>query len=162
MPSTLTVTSDMAKNWYNGKAGLPAAPSFRSGLEDKIAQQLASLREPCVFEQYFIQYTKPETSHKYTPDFILKNGIIIESKGLFDVEDRKKHLLIQAQHPELDIRFVFSRSASKLYKGAKTTYADWCTKYNFKFADKLIPEEWINEPSRSVPDGVLKAKNSRG
>ena len=28
--------------------------------------------------------------------------------------DRKKHLLIKEQHPELDIRFVFSRAGNKL------------------------------------------------
>ena len=44
----------------------------------------------------------------YTPDFLLPNGIIIETKGRFTPEDRRKHLLIKKQHPDLDIRFVFS------------------------------------------------------
>ena len=57
----------------------------------------------------------------YTPDFELPNGIIIESKGRFVAADRKKHLLVQKQHPELDIRFVFSNSKAKISKGSKTT-----------------------------------------
>ncbi len=33
--------------------------------------------------------------------------------------DRQKHLLVRDQHPELDIRFVFSRSAAKINKASK-------------------------------------------
>jgi len=81
----------------------------------------------------------------YTPDFELPNGIIIESKGRFVAADRKKHLLVQRQFPELDIRFVFSNSKGKISKGSKTSYADWCDKHGYIYADKLIPEEWIKE-----------------
>lgn len=146
------------KSWFSKKAG---AVAYRSGLEDNIAKQLEGKGLPVSFEAHFLNYTKPETQHKYTPDFLLPNGIIIESKGLFDVEDRKKHLLIKEQHPELDIRFVFSRSASKLYKGSKTTYADWCIKHGFKFADKLIPVDWLREPTQSIPSGVLHCKGEK-
>src|SRR3546814_6931922 len=72
----------------------------------------------------------------YTPDLILKNGIIVETKGIFDVDDRRKHELIKAQHPGLDIRFVFSRSKSPIRKGSKTTYADWCAKRGIPFDRK--------------------------
>jgi hypothetical protein len=53
--------------------------------------------------------------------------------------------LVKEQHPNLDIRIVFSRSSSKINKGSKTTYANWCTKYGFPFADKLIPNKWLGE-----------------
>ena len=119
--------------------------TFRSGLEDTTALQIKSKGAKLLYETSKIKYTIPESDHVYTPDFILPNGIIVETKGRFMIEDRKKHLLIRAQHPEKDIRFVFTRSATKLYKGAKTTYADWCVKYNFKFADKKIPDSWFNE-----------------
>ncbi len=82
----------------------------------------------------------------YTPDFELDNGILIETKGLFSAADRRKHIEIKAQHPELDIRFVFSNARAKLYKGAKSRYSDWCDKYGFKWADKEVPEEWLEEP----------------
>jgi hypothetical protein len=119
--------------------------SFRSGLEDTTALHIKSRGAKVLYETSKIKYTIPESNHVYTPDFILPNGIIVETKGRFMIDDRKKHLLIRAQHPDKDIRFVFTRSATKLYKGARTTYADWCVKYNFKFADKRIPDSWFNE-----------------
>jgi hypothetical protein len=122
--------------------------TFRSGLEDTTALHISSKGVNVLYETSKIKYTIPESDHVYTPDFILPNGIIVETKGRFMIEDRKKHLLIRAQHPDKDIRFVFTRSATKLYKGAKTTYSDWCVKYNFKFADKKIPDSWFNEQQK--------------
>ena len=118
---------------------------YRSGLEEKIAKQLEEAGVPFDYEKLKVSYELEET-RKYTVDFQLPNGIIVETKGLFKTEDRKKHLLIQKQRPELDIRFVFSNARAKLYKGSKTTYSDWCDKYGFKWADKTIPTEWIQEP----------------
>ena len=118
---------------------------YRSGLEDRISKQLKSLSVPVKYEEMKIKYAINEV-RTYTPDFELPNGIIIESKGRFVVADRKKHLLIQKQHPDLDIRFVFSNSRAKINKGSKTTYGMWCDKHGFLYADKLIPEEWIKWP----------------
>ena len=117
---------------------------YRSGLEEKIAKQLEEAGVLYDYEKLKVPYELSET-RKYTVDFQLPNGIIVETKGLFKTEDRKKHLLIQKQHPELDIRFVFSNAKAKLYKGSKTTYAMWCDQYGFKWHDKVIPTEWINE-----------------
>lgn len=118
---------------------------FRSGLERRVADQLTALNVPFEYEGMRIEYEIHRTA-KYLVDFkILPNGIIIETKGRFLSKDRTKHLLIQAQHPELDIRFVFSNSRTKLYKGSKTTYGDWCEKHGFQYADKLVPQEWLEE-----------------
>lgn len=109
-----------------------------------MAAQLRSLGVPVVYEardsriHYLIEFD-------YTPDFVLPNGIIIETKGLFSSEDRRKHRNIQKQHPEKDIRFVFSNSRAKLRKGSTTTYGDWCDRHGFLYADRLIPTGWINE-----------------
>jgi len=92
----------------------------------------------------------PERKATYTPDFILDNGIVIESKGLFTSDDRKKHRLVQSQYPDLDLRFVFSNPNQKISKGSKTTYAMWCEKNGFKYAKSLIPKEWLSEPSNSA------------
>jgi hypothetical protein len=118
---------------------------FRSGLEEKIAGQLDALGVPVRYEQETIEYTKPAKRSKYTPDFILPNGIIIETKGRFVTADRQKHVLIKEQYPDLDIRFVFSNSRNRISKTSKTTYAMWCEKNGFQYADKEIPEEWLNE-----------------
>ena len=119
---------------------------YRSGLEDRISEQLKELSVQFKYEEFKIKYEVNE-SRTYTPDFELPNGIIIESKGRFVSADRKKHLLVKKQHPHLDIRFVFSNSRAKISKGSKTSYGDWCDKHGFLYADKLIPEEWINETS---------------
>lgn len=117
---------------------------YRSGLEEKISDQLKSLGVPVQYESFKIQYEVNET-RSYTPDWKLPNGIIVESKGRLVLEDRKKHLLIKKQYPDLDIRFVFSNSKAKIRKGSPTSYGDWCKKNGFLYADKLIPEEWIKE-----------------
>lgn len=116
---------------------------FRSGLEHRIAKHLEEKGCTYEYENLKIKYQrKPST---YTPDFELHNGIIIEGKGRFVSADRAKHLLVKKQHPELDIRFVFSNSKSKLYKGSKNTYGDWCDKHGFLYSDKIIPESWLLE-----------------
>lgn len=130
---------------------------FRSGLEERLAAQLGAAGLPVVFEEHTIHYVKPARVHKYTPDFFLVNGIIIESKGRFDTADRQKHLMVKEQHPDLDVRFVFSRSASTISKQSKTRYADWCTRFGFLFADKVIPSEWLLEPTNHDSIAALKA-----
>lgn len=123
------------------------APTYRSGLEEKVAAQIAAAGLEVVYEDKasVIPYTTPAEPHKYTPDFRLPNGIIVETKGIFDAADRKKHLLVRAQHPDKDIRFVFSNSKARLYKGSPTSYAQWCSKNGFLYADKLIPQAWLHE-----------------
>ena len=117
---------------------------YRSGLEDRISEQLKGLGVPFEYEKFKIKYEVNEV-RTYSPDYVLPNGIIVESKGRFVAADRKKHLLVKKQHPELDIRFVFSNSKAKITKGSKTSYGDWCDKNGYIYADKLIPEEWIKE-----------------
>lgn len=131
---------------------------YRSGLEDKIADQLKKAGVKATYEKHHIAFTKPATKHKYTPDFILPNGIIVEAKGLFEVADRKKHLLIKEQYPDLEIRFVFSNPRNKIYKGSKTSYADWCEKNGYKYAQSYIPSEWILDKKKYPTKGLVKKK----
>lgn len=118
---------------------------FRSGLEERIAEKLTKLGVDFKYEEVVIKYIKPASTHKYTPDFVLPNGIIVETKGRFLQADRMKHLLVKEQNPTMDIRFVFSNSNSRISKTSKTTYAAWCEKHGFKYADKTIPQEWLDE-----------------
>ena len=67
---------------------------YRSGLEDRISEQLKGLKVPFKYEEFKIKYEVNEV-RTYTPDFELPNGIIIESKGRFVAADRKKHLLVK-------------------------------------------------------------------
>lgn len=129
---------------------------FRSGLEEANARLLESLGVTVAFESLKIPYTVPETKRTYTPDFPLPNGIIVETKGKLEPKDRAKHLFIKAQHPDLDIRFVFQRPHDKIAKGSKTTYAMWADKFQIKWATRVIPEAWVREPGpKRKPEEVL-------
>ncbi len=140
--------------------------TWRSGLEETVGGDLTNRGVPFRYEEVKLRYTKPVTSHTYCPDYILDNGIVIETKGIFDAADRKKHELIKAQHPGLDIRFVFTRSKSTLTKrvpkghksyATQTTYGDWCLKKGFLYADKLIPPEWMTEPNDPLKHAAIMA-----
>jgi len=115
-------------------------------LELDVQEQLKERGIDFSYEEVTLSYKKPESTHKYTPDFILtRSGIIIETKGRFLRADRQKHELVKKSHPDLDIRFVFTNPKAKISPTSKTTYAMWCDKHGFKWAAKLIPEEWLNE-----------------
>lgn len=122
------------------------AEGYRSGLEDANADHLKRLGEPVSYEEITLGYTRPSRPSKYTPDFPLSNGIIVETKGRFVTADRQKHLHLKAQHPDLDVRFVFSNPNTKIGKKSATSYADWCDRNGFLYAARLIPEEWVREP----------------
>ena len=126
-------------------AGVRTSNGFRSGLEAKIAQALDAAGVAYTYEDQVIEYLKPAKIARYTPDFVLENGIIIEVKGRFLTADRQKHLLVKQQFPDLDIRFVFSRSKERISKKSKTTYAMWCEKHGFIFSDETIPSQWLEE-----------------
>ena len=138
MPKKVTKKSN--PKWVAKKYG------FKSGLEENISIQIESKGLEVKYESEKVAYTIPASQHTYNPDFRLPNGIIIETKGRFVAADRKKHLLVKEQHPNLDIRFVFSNSKNKITKNSKTTYGMWCEKNGYKYADKEIPEEWFLEP----------------
>ena len=122
---------------------------YRSGLEEKCAAQIEAAGLTVHFEEDKLKYTWPKRQSTYTPDFKLptKEGgyFYIESKGRFTVSDRQKHLLIKEQLPDIEILFVFSNENAKLYKGSKTSYAQWCDKHGFQYANKRIPDEWLEE-----------------
>lgn len=125
------------------KTNLTTSNGFRSGLEERVAQDLLERGVGFGYEDRVLEYIKPQKAARYTPDFNLENGLVIEVKGRFLTEDRQKHLLIKAQHPDIDIRFVFSNSKQRISKKSKTTYAAWCEKHGFLYADETIPDEWI-------------------
>jgi|TARA_R110000744_G_scaffold39231_2_gene89389 hypothetical protein len=116
---------------------------YRSGFEHTVSEKLTESKVVFGYEVTQIDYIKPETKHKYTVDFTLPNGILIETKGRWVLEDRKKHLLIKNQHPTLDIRLVFQNPNGKIRKGSKTTYSDFCDKHGILWANKEIPKEWL-------------------
>jgi hypothetical protein len=130
---------------------------YRSGLEKQAAAFLSEHQKEVRYEKLRIEW-EDLRYRNYTPDFLLDNGIIIETKGKFDAEDRRKHLEIQKQHPSLDIRFVFSNSKARLYKGSSTTYEQWCVKNNFLWAHRIIPLTWLQECGTGLNTTRIKLK----
>lgn len=122
------------------------AEGYRSGLEDKIAAELKAAGVEVAYEAITLRYTVPEKGARYKPDWVLPNGIIVESKGRFVTADRTKHRLIREQYPDLDLRFVFSNPNTKIGKKSKTTYGMWCERMGIPYAKASIPREWLDEP----------------
>jgi hypothetical protein len=117
--------------------------SYRSTFEDKVIKELTGLGLKFDYETLKLKYSLP--GRTYTPDIILANGIIVELKGYFDPEDRSKMRAVIEQHPELDIRMVFQKASKTITKTSKTTYGEWCTKNNIKWAEGSRPLEWFTE-----------------
>ena len=141
-----------------------ATYTLRSGFEKRVATHLDAKDIPYTYETERIEYTIPETKHKYVPDFTLANGIRIEVKGNFDAKARQKMAYVIEQNPDIDIRMVFM-SDNKISKSSKTRYSDWCTKRGLAFVvspDGTLPEEWlIDNPIRVLKQEEKKEKPCR-
>lgn len=136
------------RNNSYGKVTKVKGTKYRSGYEGEIAKSLNRKNINYTYEEDKYSYEVIEIK-TYNPDFKLPNGIYIEAKGVFSAKDRKKHLLIQKQYPELDVRFLFQKASNKINKNSKTTYADWCDKNNFIWAEgTVVPKEWIDEKAK--------------
>ena len=93
----------MAKKKFSIRA-LARKHGYRSGLEDKISEQLSATGKVWSYETEKLKYTVPERLATYTPDFILtkRNGdkMYIETKGRFTTADRKKMKLVKEDDDE--------------------------------------------------------------
>lgn len=80
---------------------------------------------------------------QYKPDFILPNGVIVETKGVFPSDDRRKMLAVKRQYPSLDIRICFMRAGEKLSKAPNSlTYWQWAERAGFLWCEGAIPQSW--------------------
>ena len=113
---------------------------FRSGLEEQVAKLLEGLGVTYEYESTRVPYT---IQHHYSPDFILPNHVLLETKGYWDAKDRRKILAVKKDNPYLDLRMVFLSPYNKINKNSKTTYSDWCIKHGFDWAEKTVPREWL-------------------
>ena len=132
------------------------ANGYRSGLEVRVAEQISTAGIKVEYEATKVHFMQPEKSRYYSPDFILPNGIVVETKGRFMTADRQKHKWVKEQHPNLEIRFVFSRAAQRLSKQSPTTYGAWCHQHGFQYADLLIPSFWLAEPVNDTWVAAIK------
>ena len=106
---------------------------------------------PWKYESEKLMWSPP--LRPYTPDFILpkKSGgkMHIEKKSYLRPQDITKMRYVRKQHPEVDIRFVFSRASKPLGRvradGTRGTHGDWATKNGYQWCDGFLPQAWINE-----------------
>jgi|TARA_R110000737_G_scaffold189713_2_gene211625 hypothetical protein len=115
---------------------------YRSKFEISIAADLGKKKVGFEYEPSAFSYIPKVRS--YTPDFyIAEKDFYIEAKGRLTTNDRVKHLMIKSQWEELDIRFIFMQASNKILKGSKTSYADWCDRHGFLWAEGTLPIEWM-------------------
>lgn len=150
-------------NSYTSQAA--RAAGYRSGFEEKLANELDAIGVKYTFEDSVIVYYKPikngicsecsgtdiEQVCEYHPDFYLPEfNVYIETKGRFVSSDRRKHELIKKQYPDVDLRILFE------YDGKATPnrrYSEWCEwkgiqygiapqKVTKKRHGIYLPEDW--------------------
>jgi hypothetical protein len=134
--------------------------NFRSGFEQRVSNFLDTnyVNYDYERESFIIQTplrkNKIECSEcgnnkiiqtrKYTPDFFLENGVIIEAKGRLTADNKNLYKAFVEQYPDVDFRMVFMRD-NKIGKGDKK-YSDWCESLGIKchFSPKgVIPKDWL-------------------
>ena len=118
-----------------------ATSRFRSKFEAAVAASLVKRGLGYDYETQALPYIIKAV---YTPDFILANGVIVETKGVFDQDDRRKMLAVREAHPHLDIRLCFQRADVKLSKAPKSlTYWQWAERHGFLWCEGHIPTSWF-------------------
>ena len=114
---------------------------FRSGLEKQVADLLSELGVSYEYESKKISYV---IQHHYTPDFILPNHVVLECKGYWDAQDRRKIKTIKKDNPDIDLRMVFQAPFNTISKKSKTTYAQWCDNLGIPWTSFTnIPIDWL-------------------
>lgn len=114
---------------------------MRSMGEVRCAADMKKRKIPYEYETLTLEYQ--HEPQKYTPDFILPNGVIIEYKGKMTNETRKKLLSIKRCNPDARICLVFEKPNNKIRKGSKTTYWQWAEKNGFPWSEHYVKKEWI-------------------
>ena len=114
---------------------------YRSGLEERVADLLSGLGVSYEYESEKISYV---IQHHYTPDFILPNHVVLECKGYWDAQDRRKIKTIKKDNPDIDLRMVFQAPFNTISKKSKTTYAQWCDNLGIPWTSFTnIPLDWL-------------------
>lgn len=113
--------------------------------EERVISDLNVRDVPYMYEPEKLAYY---VERHYVPD--LKVGTMyVELKGYFRQDAQRKMKAVKAQHPELDIRFVFQNAnatiqgAKKRKDGSKMTCAEWAERNGFVYSEGTIPEEWL-------------------
>lgn len=116
---------------------------YKSKFEQAVSKVLG---KKVKYEPDKLKFTQPAVERTYIPDWKIKTGVYIETKGKLDLESRKKMVWVKEQYPEFTFYFLFQNAHNRLTKRSKTTYAEWAEKNGFQWAHfpDGIPNEWFN------------------
>jgi len=152
----------LSKKTQRGRSLKGRSPAFRSKFEETIASTLRVAGVKFDYETVTVTYQKEVrgsecqacgstdvyTTAKYTPDFILANGIFIEAKGKFTPRDRTKILAVLRSNNEINrdnFRILFMYD-NWLTKKKLKRYTDWCAQHDIQCAvGTEVPEEWTKK-----------------
>lgn len=136
----------------------PRRGQFRSKFEWLIALDLYERKRTWEYEAVVLDYeqkvykgvcadcgsSEVKSARKYTPDWLLPNGILVESKGNFTPKNRTLMLDVIEANPDRDIRMLF-QADNFMTRKKVGRYSDWCNKKGIKYAIGRIPDEWFEE-----------------
>lgn len=132
-------------------------PAFRSKYEERVWKNAKADGLKLEYEPIVIGYAHPVHRGKcstcgatnsvtrpasYTPDFMLKNGTFVETKGKFTPANRTRMLALRAARPDIVVRILFMRD-NWLTKKHVSKYSDWAQSAGYEYAiGDRIPVEW--------------------
>lgn len=157
MGGKTTSNWEIIKDTTTGRRALEF-PKFKSKFEKRVANKFNESSIDWEYEKEKLPFVQPEENRRYTVDFTLKEfpNVILELKGRFTAQDRKKMMLIKEQYPKKKIIMLFQRAANTLTKSSKTTYAEWCDKHGLAWIDE---KEFTACPFNSIQKRVGKLSN---
>ena len=118
-----------------------AMAGMRSMGEVQCAANMDAAKIKYKYEEKILEYQ--HEPQKYTPDFVLPNGMIVEFKGKMTAETRKKMLSIKRSNPELTIGIVFQYANNKLSARPNSTrYWEWAESNGFLWSESYVPKAW--------------------
>ena len=142
---------------HSGRRKAAVKSGYRSAFEHDIAKDLKARgiefnyeTETCTYELKLSGGRCQECGskrvgrvHKYTPDFVLPNGIRVEAKGRLCSRDRTKLRSIweQKRCPGLHLLFQADNWTTNLHK---QRYSSWAKQVGIPYAvGKTIPDSWV-------------------
>ena len=118
------------------------ALGYRSNFEKTFADLLKRNKLKAEYEPDKLKFIQPEQKRTYCPDWKIRKGVYIETKGRFTGRDRKKTLWVRESNPGVTAYMLFMRSSVKITKTSKTSYGDWCDKHGIIWADIKDTRKW--------------------
>jgi len=122
---------------------------YRSWFEVDIAIDALKRGVKFDYEKEHLVWLEPEKLRKYKPDYFIERDdrtlLIVEAKGRWTADDRKKMCCVTEQNPDLDIRILFERDNTLSKNPKSMRYTEWCAKKGITCAvGRKIPEEWLD------------------